>query len=453
MRLILLFAFIMTSCSTSPPPAIQAETPVNSDQNDLGTRKSGSDWPCFLGPTYNSVSTEKGVPIKWPNEGLKILWETELGIGYPPPVVSQGRLFHVDRIENKIRTSCRNSESGKLLWKHEYATDYEDFYGYEPGPRASPVVSDGLVFIYGPDGVLLALDVIKGTEIWKVNTKADFNFQQSFFGVGSVPVVEGNLLIVPVGGSPKGRVDDFRDVKGNGTGLVAFDKKTGKEKYRITDELASYSSPILATIDDRRWGFYFARGGLVGFEPKSGKVDFQYKWRARSLESVNAATPVVIKDQVVITECYEKGTAVVKVSPGKVTEVWTDAKKDRDDKSLMCHWNTPIHVDGYLYASSGRHEPQAELRCVRLEDGQLMWNEPELSRSSLLMVDGHFLCLTERGVLLLLKINPKKFEEVARWKIPDMKYPTWAAPVLSHGLLYIRGKGRLICCELIPEKK
>ncbi len=46
-----------------------------------------------------------------------------------------------------------------------------------------------------------------------------------------------------VGGSPAesqgaGRFEMDR-VLGNGTGIVAFDKRTGEVKYKITDELAS----------------------------------------------------------------------------------------------------------------------------------------------------------------------------------------------------------------------
>ena len=95
---------------------------------------------------------------------------------------------------------------------------------------------------------------------------------------------------------------DFDELKGNGTGVVAFDKNTGKVSYKISDELASYASPVLATIDGRRWCFVFARGGLLGFEPATGKVDFHFPWRAEDLESVNASNPVVVGDQVLISE-------------------------------------------------------------------------------------------------------------------------------------------------------
>jgi outer membrane protein assembly factor BamB len=265
---------------------------------------------------------------------------------------------------------------------------------------------------------------------------------------------------VQVGGSPKGSEETaFNLLKGNGSGIVAFDKLTGKVKYRITDELASYAGPVLATIDGRRWCFVFARGGLIGFEPAGGKVDFHYPWRAKLIESVNASNPVVVNDRVFISETYGPGSALLKVKPGGYDEIWTDADKPRK-KSMQCHWNTAIHHDGYLYGCSGRHTNNGELRCIEMATGKVMWTQAELTRSSLLMVDGHFICLCEDGTLLLLKVNPQKFDLVSRLEVHApgeseslLEYPCWAAPIVSHGLLYLRGKDRLVCLELIPEKK
>jgi outer membrane protein assembly factor BamB len=428
--------------------AAHAESPP-----DLGTRKSGTDWPRFLGPTGDGVSPETGILTAWPKDGLKVLWEAPMGMGFAPPVTSRGRLFHFDRFRSDNRLSCRNAETGQLLWKFEYPTDYEDMYGYSPGPRACPVVDDDRVYILGPEGMLHCLTVADGKPVWQIDTRKEYHVHQNFFGVGSVPLVEGDLLIVAVGGSPKGaRPSDIREAQGNGTGLVAFDKKTGKEVYRTSEELSSYSSPVVTTVGGRRLGLYFARGGLVGFDPKTGKVDFHFPWRAKVLESVNASVPVVVGDQVLLTECYGPGAALLKISPGKATPVWSDKEKDRYDRSLACHWNTPIYVDGHVYGCSGRHEEEAELRCVEWATGKVAWSEKHLSRASLTRIDGHFLCLTERGELMLLKINPTKFEPVAKW-VTELDYPSWAAPVVSHGLLYLRGKDRLICAELIPEKK
>jgi outer membrane protein assembly factor BamB len=377
------------------------------------------------------------------------------------PVIAKDRLFFFDRVKNSARLRCLEARTGKPVWQIEYVTDYKDKFGYSGGPRCCPVVDGDRVYAFGADGVLLCARVDDGKEVWKIDTAEKFGVIQNFFGVGSTPVVEGDLLIAQIGGSPAGsETVYFGALKGNGSGVVAFDKLTGKVVYQITDELASYSSPVLATIDGRRWCFVLARGGLVAFEPSTGKIDFQFPWRAADLESVNASNPVVVGDKVFLTECYGPGGVLLKVKPGGCEVIWSDAEKKLADKSMMCHWMTPIYHDGYLYGSSRRHSPAAELRCIELETGKLMWGEPRLSRTSLLMVDGHFVVQTEGGPVLLLKVGPKKFEEISFWRVqppdgkePLLEEPCWAAPILSHGLMYLRGPRQLVCVELIPSKK
>ncbi len=426
-------------------------------------RLAGSDWPQFLGPTGDNKSSERGILTTWPATGPPIVWQLALGSGYGSPAISQGRLFQFDRQANQARLRCLGSETGELLWKFEYPTDYQDLYGYDNGPRASPVVDGNRVYIFGAEGMLHCLAVEDGKQIWKVDTMAQFGVVQNFFGVGSTPVVFGDVLIVQVGGTtPESRQDPLGQLAASGTAIVAFDKQTGQVKYQLGDDLASYSSPTLAKIDSRAWCFVFARGGLLGFDPAGGKLDFRFPWRAPIAESVNASNPVVVGNSVFISETYGPGSALVKVRPGGYDVVWSDANRRRD-KSMQTHWNTPIHHEGFLYGSSGRHDANAELRCIELASGKLMWQEPDLSRSTLLYVDGHFVCLTEHGILLLLKANPQKYDEAGRVVLADrggafgpaqlLKYPAWAPPLLSHGLVYVRGEGRLVCLELIPLAK
>lgn len=436
---------------------------------DIGTRTKGSNWPQFLGPTGDSKSLEKGILTKWPKDGLRIVWQRELGTSYDIGTVSQGRYYQFDRTDDNATLFCLNAETGKEIWKFAYPTDYADLYGYNNGPRCSPIIDGNRVYIFGVEGMLHCLHASTGELLWKVDTKKRFGVVQNFFGVGSTPVIEGDLLITIVGGSPKdsqdvppGRLDL---VEGNGSGVVAFDKFTGEVTYKVANELASYASPKLATINGRRWCFAFARNGLVGFEPKTGKVDFQYPWRARILESVNASTPVVVDDEVFISETYGPGSSVLKVRPGAHAVVWKDELRKRE-KAMQCHWNTPIYIDGYLYGCSGRNPPDAELRCIDWETGEVKWTVPNRTRTSLLYVDGHFVCLGEYGTLQLFRPNAEKFDLVAevtmkRKADPDaldglleapnlLRYPCWAAPILSHGLLYVRGRDQLVCLELIP---
>jgi outer membrane protein assembly factor BamB len=413
-----------------------------------------ADWPTFLGPTRDGVSAEKGIINPWPAKGLKPVWECDLGIGYAAPVIAEGKLFHADRFGDNVRLTARDAATGKFLWKYEYPTEYVDRYNYEPGPRACPVVDGDRVYLYGPDGVLCCVRVADGKELWHVDTKAKYFFQQNFFGAGSVPLVDGDLIIVPVGGSAKEpRPPDFRDVKPNGSALVAFDKKTGAVKYAAGNELASYSSPIVATIDGKRLGLYFARGGLLGFDPQTGKTAFHYKWRARVEESVNASNPVVVGDKVFISECYGPGSAFLDLKAGIPKEVWTDADKDALDRSLACHWNTPIRVGGFVYGSSGRHTEDGDIRCVELATGEVKWRQKRTKRCSLTLVDGHLISLSEYGDLALIKPGAEKYQEISKYTVADLDYPCWAAPVVSNGLMYVRGKKKLIALELIPAQK
>ena len=466
-RLFLLLGLAALGCVGSvPSPSTRRPAPVPDEKPpaDIGTRKFGDDWPRFLGPLGTSVSSEKGMITPWPAEGPRILWQKEVGVGYGMPSISRGRLFQFDRHKNHNLLSCLKAETGEQLWQFDYPTDYVDQFGYDSGPRCCPVVEDDRVYIYGPEGTLHCVRVSDGKMIWKVDTFADFGVIPNFFGVGSAPIIENDLLIVQVGGSPKGSEDvSFSRLKGNNSGVVAFDKMTGKVKWQVGDELASYSSPVLTTIDKRRWCFVFARGGLIGLDPATGKVDFHFPWRARSVECVNASNPVVVGNQVFISETYGPGSALLKVKPGSAETIWADDKKAAAVKSMQCHWMTPIYKDGYLYGSSGRHKENAELRCIEWATGKVMWSEPNLTRCSLLLVEDHFVCLGEDGVVRLLKVNPKKYDEVAKVTLRDpksseeqaslLKYPCWAAPILSHGLLYLRGDGRLVCLELIPPKK
>lgn len=425
-------------------------------------RSQGSDWPAFLGPTGDGKSAERDVLLHWPASGPRVVWHKKLGASYGMCTVSRGRLYQFDRIGDNARLACLDALTGKESWGVEFPTDYSDMYGYNGGPRCSPLVDGDRVYLFGADGMLFCLNAADGKPLWQVNTQEKFGVVQNFFGVASNPVVEGRLLIVMVGGSPaesqslpRGKLDE---VVGNGSGIVAFDKRTGEVVYSITDELASCASLKLATIGGRRWCFAFARGGLVGFDPATGQVDFHYPWRAELLESVNASVPVVAGNEVFVSETYGPGSSLLRVRPGGCDVVWRDEQRSRT-KAMQTHWNTPIYHEGYLYGCSGRHTHNADVRCVEWTTGKVMWTVERTTRTSLLYVDGHFISLGEFGQLMVFKATPAKFEPVAaveegalRSEVgePLLSYPCWAAPILSHGLLYVRGDDRLVCLDLRP---
>ncbi len=436
--------------------------------DSLWTRKTGEDWPEFLGKNRDGKSNEKGILTDWDNGKLKIKWTRPLKESYGIGSVADGRYFQFDRVDDNEVLTCLNAETGVELWNKSYPTAYRDLYGYNGGPRTSPVIDNERVYTYGVAGELRCHSIADGKLIWKRNASKDFGVIQNFFGIGSTPIIFNDLIIAMVGGSPEksksvpsGALDQ---VVGNGSAIVAFDKLTGKTRYQFSDDLASYSSPVIAEINGEKLCFAFCRAGLICFEPSTGKQKFDYPWRDSKLESVNASNPVIVDDQVFISETYGPGSSLLKVTKDHYEIVWKDEKRSRV-RAMQTHWNTAIHHEGFLYGSSGRHTNNAVLKCIDLKTGKEKWSLPRLTRSSLLYIDEHFICLTEVGRLFLFKASPEKFEVVTEIRLdlispqgsdPSDKllsYPCWAAPIVSHGLLYVRGDRHLICLDLIPEKK
>jgi len=438
----------------------------NPQPESLWTRVKGKDWPTFLGSTGDGKSVETGILKDWSKGKLKVVWKTNTGQGYGMGSVANGRFYHFGRLNDKANLRCFNAETGAPIWEFSYASEYRDLYGYDSGPRASPIIDEGLVYIYGVEGMLHCLDAKTGETVWKLNPSESFGVIQNFFGVASTPVIFEDLLIVMVGGSPdeskKVPPGALNLVKPNQSGLIALDKKTGQLKYKCVDDLASYCSLKLTSLGGQPALLAWMRESLFAVSPKSGKIAFEFPWRARMLESVNASMPVVHNGNVLISECYGKGSALV--DPGQLQSVkgkstpkllWSDAFKR--DKAMEAHWNTPIVIGDCFYGCSGRHPAPAELRCVDWKSGDVRWKKKGLLRSSLTYIDGHFIVLGEQGKLVLIEATSDRFKLVTQYE-PGVgengvkfKMPCWAAPIVSHGLLYVRGKDQLVCFELIPE--
>jgi outer membrane protein assembly factor BamB len=428
------------------------------DAPSLGTRGAGVDWPSFLGPSGDGKSPERGLAA-WPEKGPRVIWTMETGEGYAAPTVCRGRLLLFERVGNEAICRCVLAETGKPLWSFRYLTNYRDKYNYDGGPRACPVTDGARVYLHGVEGMLHCLRLSDGQSLWKVDTFAAFGVVQNFFGVASAPRLAGDLLLVQVGGSPPGSTEEqFGSLANNGSCIVAFDKTTGAVRYRTGEDLASYASPQLVTLQGKDVALILARQGLHGFDPASGKELFYHPFRSRLLESVNASNLVIRENQLLLSECYAQGSSLVKYQDGKLQQIWSHPPRRRD-AGLACHWNTPILLDGFLYGCHGRQPNEAELRCIDWNTGQVKWRVyPEargeaLGRGSLTYADGHFFYVSEDGTLVLFKAQADRYQPIASWTgKPLLSHPCWASPVLSHGLLYLRGQNSLVCVEVIPTK-
>ena len=172
------------------------------------------DWPWFLGPRHTGVSGEVELTLDWTEKTPPVLWKASIGTGYSAPSVLGDRVVIHHREGNQEIVSCRNVETGQEVWAYAYPTTYEDPYGYNNGPRCSPVLTKDRCFTLGAEGMLACTSMTDGMLLWKKELQKEFTLPEAFFGVGCSPILDDDRLIVLVGGQPN-------------SGVVAFNVRTG----------------------------------------------------------------------------------------------------------------------------------------------------------------------------------------------------------------------------------
>ena len=428
------------------------------------------DWPRYLGAHDDASCRETRLLKDWPASGPKIVWELARGESYAAPTIADGRLFSFDRavegevgIKGNERLECRHPETGKLIWDFTYPVEYRDRFGYASGPRASPVIDGELVYIAGVTGQLRAIEVKSGKQVWHRDLIKDYDHRLGFFGYGPSPVVWKESLLVNVGGG---------GAEEKGVCVAAFDRVSGKEKWRYLDSWgASYSSPVVCKIMGRQVLLVLAggesrpaTGGLLGLDPESGKLHFRFPWRADKFESVNASVPIVIGGKYVfLSECYGKGGVLLECDEA------LNAKPVWEEPMFGMHWMTPVEINGHIYGFAGRNKPDVQFKCLRVSDGKILWRddmryEHEVNgrkmtlsffRGSLLRADGRVFSLGEDGVFAELELAPSGVKTLRQSQL-FVAEQSWALPVVHRGLLYIgqhsRGftdgsRPRLICYD------
>jgi outer membrane protein assembly factor BamB len=392
----------------------------------VGLGVAAQDWPQFLGPQRTGVYREPALAENWGAGGPKVVWRKQIGAGLSGPVVAAGRMILFHRVAGREVVEALDAKTGKNLWEYGYPTSYRDDFGFDEGPRAVPVVADGIVYTFGAEGQLHALELATGKKIWSEDTRTRFNVAKGFFGAAGSPLVENGRVLANIGG--------------RNAGVVAFDAKTGKVLYAITNDEASYSSPVGATFGGRRYAVFLTRAGLVGLDPATGEVQFQRPWRARQAASVNAATPVVIDDLIFISAEYGPGAGVLRFDGSKLTELWAS------NEALSNHYATSVYHNGYLYGFHGRQEFGQSFRAVEFRTGKVRWNEDRFGAGSVTLAGDRLVILHENGELVIAPASPDGFRPLAQARIlpPTVR----AYPALADGFLYMRNDNTLVCLDL-----
>ena len=401
------------------------------------------DWPQWRGPHRDSVCAETNLLESFPAEGLKVRWRMPAGWGFSSPVVAEGRVYLADSVvekpQAKERVRCFDESTGDVLWTHLYDVAYED-WAFDPsqeiGPVATPIVSDGRIYVVGRVGHLFCLDARTGDVCWQKDLVQDY--QIKFAPGAPSPLIEGDLLILFIGGTPDACV-------------VALRKDTGTEVWKSGDESLTFSSPIIVSAGGARQLIVWTQESVTAFNPATGET----WWRQRLLTGSDYAvsTPVCDKDRLLI------GGLMFQLDADKpeARVVWPESKSP--SRRIYSHTSTALILGDHLYTAKS----SGELICVDANSGEQVWETAAVTdlkggaTINLTPNGDSVLLYTDRGELIRARLTPQGYEEISRTLVLQPTFPfggrnlTWSSPAFADRLIFARSGKELICASLAKE--
>lgn len=392
----------------------------------------GEEWPAWRGPRGDGTWKAPALPNAWPKQGLPVIWRQRIGGGYSGVVATDGRVYTMDRqTEPKEveRVLCFDAKTGKLLWTHSYEALYRQL-DYDSGPRAAPTVYEGRVYTLGAVGHLHCLDVESGQVIWAKDTVAELNAERPLWGFAAAPIIWRNLVITHIGAKPKGC-------------LVAFDRITGNEVWRSSDDPAGYCTPIIIEHNGHEQIICWTPEHILGVSPSTGDVYWSVPYKVTN--GVSIATPI-FQEELVFVSGYWEGSKAIRLgkNPRDAQLIWTE------NQYLRALMSQPLYRNGYVYLLDKSYG----LTCFKLQTGEKLWDDdnqmtPKGNHPQATMVwvsdTDRVLVLNSDGELILARFTPEGYIEQSRTKIIGH---TWAHPAYAGDCAYARSDDELVCVRL-----
>ena len=393
------------------------------------------DWPTLLGPTFDMHSTETNLLRAFPADGLRLVWSVPKGDGYAAPAIANGKVILFHRLGDSATVDCLDARDGHQLWRFAAPTAYRDRYGYNHGPRCSPVIAGDAVIAYGADGQLHCLELETGKLRWRHDVLKEFKLKQNFFGVGSTPLVLEDKVIVNVG-APEAAV-------------VAFDLRSGKTIWKTDrgidwasdkfgaasdpDQRKAYSTPFVWKRKGRDELVTAGARCFASYDPATGKE----LWRIPHGGFSNATRPLVAGNRLLLNTGFNRPEfwalrADHDRAPAESDIVWKIARGVPTMSSPLVH-------NGLLYFTADADF----LTCVDLENGQEVWKERLGGRfyASLMMAGGALYAISDRGRSVVLEPG-RAFRTLGEGVLPE---GSRSSPAVARGRLYLRTYDALVC--------
>lgn len=409
-------------------------------------RLGAADWPEFRGPNRTGISEDRNLPLEW-SDTENIIWKAALpGPGASSPITLGNHIYitcysgyGVNRespgqYENLTRhVVCLDARDGKILWNiakpnkvpDDHWGDYINRHGYASSTPAAD--GSGLYVFFGSTG--LGAYNHDGTLRWEKSCGTRYQN----FGSASSPVLFGDLVIVNA------------DIEGSG--IMAFDKSTGREVWRVPTASNARSTPLIVPVNNSHELVFHLKGSnnnnsregrLAGVNPLNGTG----LWECQALDSYLHPSPISAADMVYAIGSYPGWAVAIRAGGrGDVTathKIW-ELKKG----STVC---TPVFYQGHVYWT---YEDRGIACCLNAKTGAIVYEErlqptPGLIYASGVIADGKLYCVSRERGTYVLSAKPT-FELLAHNVIASDTSIFNATPAIHNNRLLLRSDRFLYC--------
>jgi outer membrane protein assembly factor BamB len=302
--------------------------------------------------------------------------------------------------------------------KQRWRTSYgPEWEDGHDGTRTTPTVLNDKIYIMSGKGKAVCINSADGKIVWEVDLVKSFRARNLKWGMSESLLVDGNRVFCTPGGS--------------GAMMVILDRLTGKTLKVIegNGEKSAYCSPAIVSHNGKRLLITMTGESLVGLDAESG--DFLWGQFHKTKYDINPNTPLYIDGYIYAVSGYGTGGQLVKLTEdGKgIKPIWSDKKLDSQIGAAVI-------VDSYIYGSGHKNKGW---HCIEWKTGNVQYTEKELgNKGNIIFADGLLYCYSEKGDVGIVRPNPKKFDVISSFEISKGSGPHWAHPVISDGKLYIR---------------
>lgn len=400
----------------------------------------------FLGNNRDGVVTAPLFSMQWDEQLPEVLWRRPISSGWSGFSIAQALAVTLEQLDENESVTAFRLNSGEVAWQFIMPGKHTHPLG-GLGPRSTPTIVEHegrwLVISLGATGSLVCLNLLDGSEVWKVSLLEAGGLSQEelerevMWGRSASPLVYEDQVIVPLGG--KGRQSDTK------RSLISYGLLDGEERWRAGMSQIAYASPTAITLDDYPQIVSVNEGTVTGHDPKTGEVLWESDWPSKSNADACASQPVQVDGQrLLLGKGYAQGSKLIEVkrvaeeSRNRTVKVWKATDVWSNTKVLKTKFTSAIHRDGQLFALS-----DGVLECVEAETGKRLWRGERFGQGQLLLVNGALLVMAEDG--RIASVNIETGTTLAEQPVLDGI--TWNTPAVAGPYLLVRNATEVVCLQ------